>query len=133
LYVVLFRRQRRGLLPLIVIASLVLLVLIIAIVRAAASARGDERGVICFLSKLGVQIGGGCSRGQLHAGAAASKAAVTQALGELVEHTPRVKDIEPNIPNAGDVLTTQGAAAAAAAAGGVVGQAAAGLRRLLLM
>jgi hypothetical protein len=110
------------------VASLVLLVLLIAVVRAAASARGDERGVICFLSKLGVQIGGGCSRSQLHAGAAASKAAVTQALGELVEHTPRVKDIEPNIPSAGDVLKTQGAAA-----GGSVGQHAAGLRRLLFM
>ena len=119
-------RQRRGLLPVLVLASLVLLVLFIAVARAAASAHGDERGFICFLSKLGVQIGGGCSRGR--APSAASKAAVAQALGELVEVTPRVKDIEPNIPSgaAGSVAAAADAGAGAAAARG------GGLRRRVL-
>jgi hypothetical protein len=123
-------RQRRGLLPLLVLASLVLLILLIAIARAAASAHGDERGFICFLSKLGVQIGGGCSRGR---SGGAAKTAVAQALGELVEVTPRVKDIEPNEP--GGLRTDAGAGAAAvgdagggAAAGG--GGSTQGLRRL---
>jgi hypothetical protein len=126
-------RQRRGLLPLLVLASLVLLVLLIAVARAAASAHGDERGFICFLSKLGVQIGGGCSRGRP---GGAAKAAVAQALGELVEVTPRVKDIEPNVPSG---LRGDAGAGAAAAAGGDAGGGAAaggggsaqGLRRLL--
>jgi hypothetical protein len=102
--------------PLIVLASLVALVLLIAVVRAAASARGDERGMICFLSKLGVQIGGGCSSSSSRlpaaAAAAASKSAVSKALGELVEHTPRVKDIEPSA-GSGSILTMGGAGAAA--------------------
>lgn len=111
-------RQKKGLVPLIVLASLVTLVLFIAVVRAAASARGDERGVICFLSKLGVQIGGGCSSSRLPAAAAAaSKSAVSQALGELVEHTPRVKDIEPSGGRA-SILTAGGGAAAVATGGG---------------
>jgi hypothetical protein len=99
----------------------VLLVLIIAVMRAAASARGDERGVICFLSKLGVQIGGGCSSSRVPL--AASKAAVQQALGELVEHTPRVKDIEPSIPT--------GSSVSGAAVGG--GGETPGMRRLMWM
>jgi hypothetical protein len=102
------------LLPVLVIASLVLLELLIAVMRAAASSRGDERGFVCFLSKLGVQIGGGC--GSSSAGSSSSsKQAVKQALGELVEHTPRVKDIEPSIPTSGSVLKPDGSVGAAAA------------------
>lgn len=124
-------RQRRGLVPLLVIASLVLLVLLISIMRAAASARGDESGFVCFLSKLGVQIGAGChgssgSRSVVHA-------TVKQALGELVEATPRIKDIEPSIPTRGSILKADGsvvrAAVASAAADGAGGGRAGLLRR----
>lgn len=117
------RRQRKGLVPILVVTSLVMLILTIAIVRAAASARGDERGVICFLSKLGVQIGGGCSS---RLPAAAANSAVKQALGQLAEHTPRVKDIELNIPSIGSIGKADGAAAAG-------GSSVPGLRRLLLL
>lgn len=124
-------RQRKGLVPVLVVSSLVLLVLLIAIMRAAASARGDQRGVICFLSKLGVQIGGGCSSSRLPA--SASKAAVSKVLEELVEVTPRVKDIEPSIPS-GSLLTPAGTAAPAGSVeSGQQPTGAPGLRRSLLM
>jgi hypothetical protein len=117
-------RQRRGLLPILVVSSLVLLVLIIIVMRAAVSARGDERGLICFLSKLGVQIGGGCSS---RVPIAASKSAMQQALGELVEHTPRVKDVEPRIPTGSSVSGAVGVDSSK------VGGDTPGLRRLMWM
>ena len=99
----------------LVLGSLILLVLLIAVMRAAASARGDQAGAVCFLSKLGIQIGAGCSSSK----AGATKAVVSQALGELVEVTPRVKDIEPSIPSttSGGSLKGGGAASEAAAVG----------------
>lgn len=81
-------RQRKGLVPLLVIGSVVLLILFIAVVRAAASARGEQKGALCFLSKLGIQIGEGCGTAALK-----SSSAVTAALNDLVEATPRVKDV----------------------------------------
>lgn len=112
-------RQRKGLVPVLVVSSLILLVLLIAVVRAAASAHEDQRGVICFLSKLGVQIGGGCSSSSSSTSqlmsAGASKAAVSKVLGELVEATPRVRDIEPHIPTGASILKADGTVVAAAA------------------
>ncbi|WIA40146.1 hypothetical protein OEZ86_013545 [Tetradesmus obliquus] len=76
--------QRKGLVPLLVLGSLVLLVLFIAVVRAAASARGEQKGALCFLSKLGIQIGEGCGTPAVR-----SNSAVAAALSDLVEATPR--------------------------------------------
>mmetsp|Transcript_25533 Transcript_25533/g.55588 ORF Transcript_25533/g.55588 Transcript_25533/m.55588 type:complete len:492 (-) Transcript_25533:568-2043(-) len=53
-------RQRKGLVPCIIVGSLLLLILTITIVRAAASARHQHRGPLCFLSNLGIRIGKGC-------------------------------------------------------------------------
>lgn len=51
-------RRRRGLVPALFIAFLVCLIFVIAVLRAALSARGEHRG-LCFLAKLGVNIGAG--------------------------------------------------------------------------
>eukprot|EP00775_Hariotina_reticulata_P013245 gene13245-13375_t len=82
-------RQRKGLVPVLVVASVVLLILLIAVVRAGAAASAEQKGALCFLAKLGIQIGAGCGMtGQEPA------AAVSKALVELAEVTPRVKHIE---------------------------------------
>lgn len=123
-------RQRKGLVPILVIGSLILLFLFIAVVRAAASARGEQKGAVCFLSKLGVQIGHGCG-GSLDRAGTPSKA-VTAALSDLVEATPRVKDVA-HTAAAGAVL--EGASAQAvsggAVAAGETGSSSSGARRLL--
>lgn len=85
-------RQRRGLVPVLVIGSLVMLILLTAVIRAAASTRGEHKGALCFLSKLGVQIGQGCGDGPT-AVRSPSKA-VAAAISDLVEATPRVKDVQ---------------------------------------
>eukprot|EP00878_Enallax_costatus_P020783 GHUV01021977.1.p1 GENE.GHUV01021977.1~~GHUV01021977.1.p1 ORF type:complete len:333 (+),score=122.21 GHUV01021977.1:703-1701(+) len=88
-------RQRRGLVPILVIGSLMLLILLIAVLRAAASARGEHAGAVCFLSKLGVQIGSGCSDSSNGLGSTKTPSkAVAAALSDFVETTPRVKDVE---------------------------------------
>ncbi|KAF8063006.1 hypothetical protein HT031_003845 [Scenedesmus sp. PABB004] len=97
-------RRRRGLAPLLAVGCLVALVLLVAVVRAAASARGEHRG-LCFLSNLGIQIGDGCGP------ARPPGADVAAALSDLVEATPRVRDV-PSAAAAGG-----GGAAAAGAAG----------------
>eukprot|EP00879_Flechtneria_rotunda_P002655 GHRR01002859.1.p1 GENE.GHRR01002859.1~~GHRR01002859.1.p1 ORF type:complete len:477 (+),score=206.58 GHRR01002859.1:283-1713(+) len=84
-------RQRKGLVPALVLGSLVLLVVFIAVVRAAASTQDEHKGALCFFAKLGIQIGEGC--GSTLAGGGSSASVVSQALGELVESTPRVKDV----------------------------------------
>lgn len=96
-------RQRRGLVPVLVIGSLVLLILLIAVLRAAASARGEHKGAVCFLSKLGVQIGSGCSDSSSGSSSLGTPSkAVAAALSDLVEATPRVKDVEgPNAAASG--------------------------------
>lgn len=82
-------RQRKGLVPGLVVASVVLLILLIAVIRAGAAANAEQKGALCFLAKLGIQIGAGCGVSSQDSGGAVSKALV-----ELVEVTPRVKDIE---------------------------------------
>lgn len=117
--------QRKGLVPLLVLGSLVLLVLFIAVVRAAASARGEQKGALCFLSKLGIQIGEGCGTPAVR-----SNSAVAAALSDLVEATPRVKDVASS--SGGSAGSAVGGAAAAAAGSGAAGDKAAGGRRRLL-
>jgi hypothetical protein len=53
-------RQRKGLVPVLIVGSLVVLILFVAIVRAALNARSQHRGSLCFLSNLGIRIGAGC-------------------------------------------------------------------------
>jgi hypothetical protein len=109
--------------PLLVIGSLVLLVLFIAVVRAAASARGEQKGALCFLSKLGIQIGEGCGTPAVR-----SSSAVAAALSDLVEATPRVKDVAGSSSSS----STKVDAAHAAAGGSPAGDKASGGRRRLL-
>jgi hypothetical protein len=106
-----------------VLGSLVLLVLFIAVVRAAASARGEQKGALCFLSKLGIQIGEGCG-----APAVRSSSAVAAALSDLVEATPRVKDVASGSSSS----SSAGGGAAAAGGGSAAADKASGGRRRLL-
>jgi hypothetical protein len=111
--------------PLLVLGSLVLLVLFIAVVRAAASARGEQKGALCFLSKLGIQIGEGCGTPAVR-----SSSAVAAALSDLVEATPRVKDVASSSSSSSS--STKVDAAPAASGGSHEGDAASGDRRKLL-
>jgi hypothetical protein len=108
--------------PLLVLGSLVLLVLFIAVVRAAASARG----ALCFLSKLGIQIGEGCGTPAVR-----SSSGVAAALSDLVEVTPRVKDVAGSSSSSGSKSADGGAAAAAAGGSPAVDKTSGGRRRLL--
>lgn len=49
-------------LPFLIIGAVVSLVLVVAVVRAAASTRSQHSGPLCFLAKLGISIGSGCGR-----------------------------------------------------------------------
>ncbi|WIA19860.1 hypothetical protein OEZ85_005763 [Tetradesmus obliquus] len=84
--------QRKGLVPLLVLGSLVLLVLFIAVVRAAASARGEQKGALCFLSKLGIQIGEGCGTPAVR-----SNLAVAAALSDLSAAPQDPVDVEVDV------------------------------------
>eukprot|EP00877_Chromochloris_zofingiensis_P014035 jgi/Chrzof1/8886/Cz03g27290.t1 len=53
-------RRSKGLTPLLIMLALVLLVLVVTVIRAAASAAGSDHGGLCFLFKLGINIGSGC-------------------------------------------------------------------------
>ncbi len=57
--------QRKGLVPFIIVGSLVVVILIVAIIRAAASAHSQHSGGLCFLAKLGIRIGKGCGAPQV--------------------------------------------------------------------
>jgi hypothetical protein len=80
-------QRRTGLAPMVILGSLVALVLLIAIIRAAASARGEHKG-LCFLAKLGINIGEGCGE------AAEVKHQAEKEIEKLLDQTPRVHDIE---------------------------------------
>ena len=54
-------RQRKGLVPVLVLGSLLLLIVLAAVFRAALSARNQHRGPLCFLSNLGITFGQGCA------------------------------------------------------------------------
>jgi hypothetical protein len=111
-------KRRTGLAPAVVLGALVALVLLIAVARAAASSRGEHRG-LCFLSKLGVNIGPGCG--------SVAKEQAGKEIEKLLEQTHRVHDIEvEERPGGGRRLLEAWGALAGAGAGG--GARAAGLR-----
>lgn len=83
--------QRRGLVPALVLAAVLVVFVLIAVVRAAAVTRSEHRGGLCFLAHLGITVGKGCGivvRMQDKAGA---------ELGALLEHAPRVHDVQLNV------------------------------------
>lgn len=80
-----FERRRKGLMPFIIVGSLLFFILLVAVIRAAVSSRGDHRG-LCFLAKLGVRIGAGCGNTDAVVKAQAQ-------LNQMLENAPRVKDV----------------------------------------
>ncbi len=111
-------RRRSGLAPAVILGALVALVLLVAVARAAASARGEHRA-LCFLSKMGINIGEGCG--------SAAKAQAGREIEKLLEQTPRVHDIEVgDAPGGGARRLLEAAAAAGRRGAAWLGRAAGG-------
>ncbi|PNH02873.1 hypothetical protein TSOC_011114, partial [Tetrabaena socialis] len=84
-------RQRKGLVPALVVGSVVALFLLVAVFRAAAVTRSEHRGGLCFLAHLGINVGKGCG---LVRGTTTVAAAASAELGHLLDAAPRVHDVE---------------------------------------
>eukprot|EP00798_Chlamydomonas_sp_ICE-L_P015539 gene15539-21631_t len=78
-------QERKGMLPFIIVSSLVVLVLMIAIIRAAASARSQHGGGTCFLAKLGIRVGKGCGTGL--------SGAAGEELAAILDKPQRIHDV----------------------------------------
>ncbi|GIL76189.1 hypothetical protein Vretimale_5796 [Volvox reticuliferus] len=83
-------RQRRGLVPTLALCGVVLLFVLAAVIRAAAVTRSEQRGGLCFLAHLGINVGPGC--GPKHGHSVAEAAG--EELGHLLDQAPRVHDVE---------------------------------------
>ncbi|GAX79403.1 hypothetical protein CEUSTIGMA_g6844.t1 [Chlamydomonas eustigma] len=86
-FLVRLERQRKGTVPAIIVASLLLLILTAAVFRAALSARHQHRGPLCFLSNLGITVGSGCEDPVSVGGAE------KQAIVNLIDKPHRVHDV----------------------------------------
>lgn len=101
-------RQRNGIVPLLILGTLLVLVLSIAVTRAALSARHQHRGVGCMLSNLGIRIGSGCEvPGGVIPGADGGSATAA-AVVKLLDETKRVHDVA-DVTQAGDIIAGVGA------------------------
>eukprot|EP00198_Chlamydomonas_reinhardtii_P014446 XP_001703783.1 predicted protein [Chlamydomonas reinhardtii] len=52
-----WERQRKGLVPALAVGSVVVLIFLVAVIRAAAVTRSEHRGGLCFLAHLGINVG----------------------------------------------------------------------------
>ncbi|KAJ9515273.1 hypothetical protein QJQ45_002410 [Haematococcus lacustris] len=82
--------KRKGLVPVLLVCGLLALILLVAVIRAAASARSQHSGPLCFLAKLGIRIGSGCGE-QLARQGVAQEAGKTMA--EMIAKPLRVHDV----------------------------------------
>eukprot|EP00200_Dunaliella_tertiolecta_P010610 CAMPEP_0202373756 /NCGR_PEP_ID=MMETSP1127-20130417/4718_1 /ASSEMBLY_ACC=CAM_ASM_000462 /TAXON_ID=3047 /ORGANISM="Dunaliella tertiolecta, Strain CCMP1320" /LENGTH=570 /DNA_ID=CAMNT_0048970731 /DNA_START=48 /DNA_END=1757 /DNA_ORIENTATION=+ len=103
--------QKKGMVPCLVLAGLFSLILMISVVRAAASARSAHAGPLCVLSKLGINVGpAGCG------GRVASEEA-NKRFAELLDNPARVHDVEGSFYQGGGKTRDSAAIAEANAAG----------------